>query len=48
MMNSIFERDYPLVIGCALTAGLIIIISNFIADLLKMKLDKRMIRGLMN
>jgi len=48
MMNSIFERDYPLVIGCALTAGLIIIISNFIADLLKMKLDKRMIKGLMN
>ncbi len=48
MMNSIFERDYPLVIGCALIAGLLIIISNFLADLLKMKLDKRMIKGLMN
>jgi peptide/nickel transport system permease protein len=48
MMDSIFSRDYPLVIGCALVAGLLMIISNFIADLFKMKLDKRMIKGLMN
>jgi len=48
MMDSIFSRDYPLVTGCAFTAGLLMIISNFIADLIKMKLDKRMIRGLMN
>lgn len=48
MMDSIFSRDYPLVVGCAFTAGLLMIITNFIADLLKMKLDKRMIKGLMN
>ncbi len=48
MMDSIFSRDYPLVIGCALAAGLLMIISNFIADLIKMKIDKRMIKGLMN
>lgn len=48
MMSSIFERDYPLIIGCAFIAGLLIIVSNFFADLLKMKLDKRMIKGLIN
>jgi len=48
MMDSIFSRDYPLVVGCAFTAGLLMIITNFIADLLKMKIDKRMIKGLMN
>jgi peptide/nickel transport system permease protein len=48
MMDSIFSRDYPLIVGCALTAGLLMIITNFAADLIKMKLDKRMIKGLMN
>ena len=48
MMDSIFSRDYPLVVGCAFTAGLLMIITNFFADLIKMKLDKRMIKGLMN
>jgi peptide/nickel transport system permease protein len=48
MMDSIFARDYPLVIGCALTAGMLMIASNFLADMIKMKLDKRLIRGLMN
>ena len=48
MMDSIYSRDYPLVVGCAFIAGLIMIITNFAADLIKMKLDKRMIKGLMN
>lgn len=48
MMDSIFSRDYPLIVGCALTAGLLMIITNFVADVIKMKLDKRMIKGLMN
>lgn len=48
MMNSIFTRDYPLVVGCALTAGLLMIASNFLADMIKMKMDKRMIKGLIN
>lgn len=48
MMTSIFSRDYPLVVGCAFIAGLLMIITNFIADLVKMKIDKRMIKGLMN
>jgi peptide/nickel transport system permease protein len=48
MMDSIFARDYPLVIGCALTAGVLMIASNFLADMIKMKLDKRLIKGLIN
>lgn len=48
MINSIFARDYPLVIGCALVAGLLMIVSNFLADLAKIKIDKRLIKGLMS
>ncbi|MEJ2193713.1 MAG: ABC transporter permease [Ignavibacteriaceae bacterium] len=48
MMDSIFARDYPLVVGCALIAGLLMIASNFLADIIKMKIDKRLIKGLMN
>jgi peptide/nickel transport system permease protein len=48
MMDSIFARDYPLVIGCALIAGVLMIASNFLADMIKMKLDKRLIKGLLN
>jgi peptide/nickel transport system permease protein len=48
MMDSIFSRDYPLVIGCALVGGFMMIFSNFVADLVKIKIDKRMIKGLMN
>jgi len=48
MMDSIFARDYPLVIGCALSAGFLMIASNFLADMIKIKLDKRLIKGLVN
>ena len=48
MMDSIFARDYPLVVGCALVAGLLMIASNFLSDIIKMKIDKRLIKGLIN
>lgn len=48
MMDSIFARDYPLVVGCALIAGFLMITSNFLADMIKMKIDKRLIKGLIN
>jgi peptide/nickel transport system permease protein len=44
-INAILFRDYPLVIGCALVAGSLIIITNFIADIIKIKIDKRLIAG---
>jgi len=48
MMDSISTHDYPLVVGCALVAGFVMIFSNFVADLIKIKIDKRLIKGLMN
>ena len=47
-VNAILTRDYPLVVGCVFTSGVLIIISNFAADLLKAKMDKRLIGGLLN
>ena len=47
-VDSIFSRDYPLIVGCALTAGVVIILTNFLADLLKLKIDKRLIKGILN
>jgi peptide/nickel transport system permease protein len=47
-VNAILTRDYPLVVGCAFTSGVLIIISNFVADLLKAKMDKRLIKGMLN
>jgi peptide/nickel transport system permease protein len=48
-VNAIFARDYPLVVGSTLVAGILIIISNLLADLLKAKMDKRLlIKGILN
>jgi len=47
-VNSIFSRDYPLVIGCVFTAGAVMIFANFLADLAKLKIDKRLIKGILN
>lgn len=47
-VNAILSRDYPLVTGCTFVAGLLVIITNLIADLIKAKLDKRLLRGILN
>jgi peptide/nickel transport system permease protein len=47
-VDSIFSRDYPLVIGCVFTAGAVMILANFLADIIKLKIDKRMIKGILN
>ena len=47
-IDSILSRDYPLVIGCVFTAGAVMIVANFLADLVKLKIDKRMIKGILN
>ncbi|MCU0406067.1 MAG: ABC transporter permease, partial [Ignavibacteriaceae bacterium] len=44
-VDSIFSRDYPLVIGCVFTAGAVMILANFLADIIKLKIDKRLIKG---
>jgi len=45
-MDAILSRDYPLVIGCTLTASVLILLSNFAADLIKAIIDKRFVKGL--
>ena len=47
-VDSIFSRDYPLVIGCVFIAGAVMILANFLADIIKMKIDKRLIKGILN
>lgn len=47
-VNAILEHDYPLIIGCTLTAGVLIILTNLLADLIRMKIDKRLVKGLIN
>jgi peptide/nickel transport system permease protein len=47
-VDSILSRDYPLIIGCVLTAGVVMILANFIADIVKIRFDKRLLKGLLN
>jgi peptide/nickel transport system permease protein len=45
-VTAILTRDYPLVLGCSFIAGVFIIISNLAADIVKAKIDKRLIKGI--
>ena len=47
-VDSILSRDYPLIIGCVFTAGVVMIFANFLADIIKIKFDKRLLKGLLN
>lgn len=47
-VNAILSRDYPLVVGCTFIAGILVIITNLAADLIKAKLDKRLVKGIIN
>jgi peptide/nickel transport system permease protein len=47
-VNAILSRDYPLVVGCTFVSGVLIIVSNFLADMMKAKLDKRLVSGMLN
>lgn len=42
-ITAIFQRDYPLITGCALVSGMLIILSNLLADFVKFKMDKRLL-----
>lgn len=45
-VTAILTRDYPLVLGCTFTAGVFIIITNLAADIIKARIDKRLIKGI--
>jgi len=47
-VNAILQRDYPLITGCTLTAGILVILSNLNADITRAKIDKRLIKGILN
>ncbi len=47
-INAILSRDYPLVIGCTFISGVFVILSNIAADLIKVKIDKRLLAGVIN
>jgi len=47
-VDSILSRDYPLVLGCVFAAGAVMIAANFLADIIKLKLDKRLVKGILN
>ena len=47
-VNAILLRDYPLVVGCTFISGVLIILSNFLADLVKAKIDKRLVKEILN
>ncbi len=48
MISSILSRDFPLVIACAFVSAAFIIISNFIFDLIKIKIDRRIWREILS
>jgi len=47
-VTAILNRDFPLVIACSFIAGLMMILSNLAADLIKIKMDKRFLKELIN
>lgn len=47
-IDAILTRDYPLVIGCSLIAGALIIVANLVADIIKVVIDKRLLTGSLN
>ncbi|MFC2133938.1 ABC transporter permease [Bacteroidota bacterium] len=47
-VNAILFRDYPLVVGCTFISGFLIIITNLFADIVKVKIDKRLIKEILN
>jgi len=47
-VNAILLRDYPLVVGCTFVSGVLIILSNLFADLIKAKIDKRLLKEILN
>jgi peptide/nickel transport system permease protein len=47
-VKAILLRDYPLIIGCTLIAGVLVILSNLLSDIVKAKIDKRTLKEILN
>lgn len=46
-MNAVLARDYPLIIGCTITAGIMILITTLLADIIRALLDKRLLKEML-
>ncbi len=44
-MNAVASRDYPLIAGAILVAGILILLANLIADIIRIIIDKRLLKG---
>lgn len=47
-IDAISLRDYPLIIGCCLFSGFMMLASTMIADIARLLIDRRLIKGIMN
>lgn len=47
-IEAVLARDYPLIQGCAFISGVMMICSNLLGDILKLALDKRFDKGILN
>jgi peptide/nickel transport system permease protein len=48
ILTAISTNDFPLIIGCCLIASSIVILTSFASDILRVKIDKRLAKGLLN
>jgi len=46
-MNAVLARDYPLIVGCTITAGVLILFTNLISDVVRVSIDKRLLTEVM-
>lgn len=46
-VNAILMRDYPLIVGCVFFSGILVLLVNFIADIVRALLDKRLVKEIL-
>lgn len=44
-VEAILNRDYPLIIGCVGVSGISVLIANFLSDVIRLRLDKRLTKN---
>lgn len=47
-VDSIASRDYPLIVGCCFFAGFMMLISTLLMDIVRLFIDRRLSRGILN
>ena len=47
-ISAILMRDYPLVIGCSLMSGILMLLTNFISDMIRALIDKQTVAEILS